>query len=150
MHPKNKPLSPVGVLMREVADGHPEAALRDAWRRAAGERIAQRSQPTSLRDGVLRVRVATPVWAQELSLLERSLRARLVEHGVRARSLRFFVGKLEQRQVAPTTAKTVPPAVSKAELPAALKDRLAAVDDPELRAAIAEAAGWWHGRRESK
>lgn len=37
------------------------------WEEIVGPRIAEHAQPTSLRQGVLRVRVSSPTWATELT-----------------------------------------------------------------------------------
>jgi len=109
------------------------------WRDAVGARIADRADPIGLRDGVLLLRVASSVWAHELSLLAETLCARLRERGVEATQLRFRVAEapLQGRAPEPRSTKTVPAVRA---LPQELADALRSLDDAELRAAIARAA----------
>jgi hypothetical protein len=79
------------------------------------------------------------VWAHELSLLSEVVCSRLQERGIAVRELRFHVGALPtvdrppERRVA-----RVVPAVH--EIPPALARAVSAIDDPDLRIAIADAA----------
>jgi hypothetical protein len=98
------------------------------WRDAVGARIAERARPVALSDGILVLRVPTSVWAHELSLLADEVCARLSERGVAARALRFHVGAIPSVE---RPAAGVPHEVARV---------LAAVQDPGLRAAIADAA----------
>jgi predicted nucleic acid-binding Zn ribbon protein len=113
------------------------------WQSIVGPRLSERAQPESLSDGVLSVRVPSSTWAQELSFLSHVILERLRQGGHAVSKLRFRVS-------APATRpKNEPPPerVVKAPLPAALVQRLAAIDDPELRQAIAEAAALSLGRQ---
>jgi hypothetical protein len=109
------------------------------WRRAIGERIAARSQPEQLRDGVLTLRVASSVWAQELSLLSSTIIERLAPLGFAVRSIRCKVGGLDAGPLprAKAPARANPPPV---ELPADLAEELAQIGDADLRATIESAA----------
>lgn len=109
------------------------------WREAVGARIAERAYPVSLEDGVLLLRVATSVWANELWLLADEVTARLRERGVDARELRFRVGAMPPIDRPPERriARTVP-AVKK--VPEEVARVLAEVSDPALRQAIESAA----------
>jgi len=134
--------TPLGALLataRDTAAAAGGAHVKpDTWRKVVGARISARTAPGRLRAGVLTVRVATAVWAQELSLLSSDIVARLREAGVPADSLRFRVAPLaapERKQPRPAP----PPPV---KLPYELRERLAKIDDPELRAAVTEAAAW--------
>jgi hypothetical protein len=132
--------SPLGVLLEGARDASARAGGvvidRVTWQRVVGTRIASRTEPGRLRSGVLTVHVATPAWAQELSFFTAEMLARLKGLGLGVSSLRF--------QVRPVTAnllrRATAPALPRAELPAAVVERLAHVKDPALRAAIAEAA----------
>ncbi len=109
------------------------------WVYAVGPRVAERTRPVSLEGGVLVVRVATSVWANELSLLADSILPRLERAGVNARELRFRVGAIDPPPLQAETraARKVPPP---APLPPELVSLLAGVADPELKEAIALAA----------
>ncbi len=52
------------------------AALWSRWREIVGLEIAQHAEPTSLRQGVLRVRAESPVWATELGYLSDEIKQR--------------------------------------------------------------------------
>ena len=110
----------------------------ETWQRLMGPRIAQRARPGAVHNGVLTVRVASAVWAQELSLLSDDILQRLRKAGLELRALRFQVtdidGAKEERALA---ARSVEPLA----IPPELAERLAGFDDPELRDAIARAAG---------
>lgn len=45
------------------------ARLWSSWTEIVGTAIAQHAEPTSLRDGVLRIRTESPAWATEISYL---------------------------------------------------------------------------------
>lgn len=74
---------PVGELLGSVAPQLGLGAAAEAgriwkvWPEVAGAAIAAHAEPTSLRDGVLRVRVDQPAWATELGYLAPELAARL-------------------------------------------------------------------------
>src|SRR5690606_39709272 len=97
-------------------------------------RLAQKTHPERIVDGVLTVRVPSSTWAQELSLLSEVVLERLAVAGHHLQKLRFHVGGGRPVPEAPLTL------VRRAALPAALATSLARVEDPEFRQAIAEAA----------
>jgi hypothetical protein len=109
------------------------------WREAVGGRIADRARPVELVRGLLRVRVATSVWASELSLLSEPIVARLREKGVPVTSLRFHVGPVERFGGPPDPRQTraVPASVP---LPREVEDALLTLRDDDLREQIAGAA----------
>ena len=49
------------------------------WPEIVGEDIAQHAEPTSLRDGVLRVRADSPAWTTEIGYLADEIRTRVNE-----------------------------------------------------------------------
>ena len=53
------------------------ARVQGVWRGAAGEAVAAEAEPVSERAGVVTVRCASAVWAQELELLSGDLIERL-------------------------------------------------------------------------
>jgi hypothetical protein len=112
---------------------------RRVWREAVGPRVASRAEPAELDRGVLTIRVATSVWANELSLLSTTLLARLQELGAPVSTLRFRVGPMQEppRPVEPRPTRAVPPP---APLPTHLADMIAEVPDDDLRGGIALAA----------
>jgi hypothetical protein len=108
------------------------------WAAAVGARIAERTRPVAIEGGVLVVRAATSVWANELSLLSEALLARLHRAGIAVKALRFRVGTIEPPERAPAlrTAKVPRPI----ELEPQMARMIARVKDDELRDAITDAA----------
>jgi hypothetical protein len=110
-----------------------------AWRAAVGPRIADRARPIELERDVLIVKVATSVWANELSMLAPQLISKLLEGGFTVKSLRFRVGPLDVIEGIPQRRnyRQIPPP---AELAPELKASLARVEDDDLRSLIERAA----------
>lgn len=113
------------------------------WQNAVGEKLAQRTHPERIADGVLTVRVPSSTWAQELSLLSQVVLDRLKAGGHSIQRLRFHVSPSPPQPEIPVTT------VRRAELPAGLQRSIAQVADPELRGLIAEAAAYSLGRKPS-
>ena len=129
---------------RVVSAQHGKVAIdRDTWRRLLGDRVARRTEPGALSGGVLTIYVASAPWAQELSLLSNELLERLKPLQLRIASLRFRVR--QQIQASPG-GRLKPRPAARAALPAELAARVRAVEDPELRQVIADAAELWLGR----
>ncbi|WP_305044176.1 DUF721 domain-containing protein [Geoalkalibacter sp.] len=106
------------------------------WKQAVGPQVAAQTQPLRIRDGILEVRVAHPVWMQQLQLLKPRILARLAEHlGPDAiRDLYLRQGRVE----APASgAQSAAPSWKTIRLNAEDEQRiaaaLAAVVDAELR-----------------
>jgi predicted nucleic acid-binding Zn ribbon protein len=75
-----------------------QAGVIDAWPELVGPQIAAVTAPESVtQDGVLRVRVATAAWANELSLMTPRILARL-NHGRqgRVKEIRWVPGPLDR------------------------------------------------------
>lgn len=115
---------------------------RDSWRRLLGDRVARRTEPGALAGGVLTIFVASAPWAQELSLLSRELIERLKPLNLRIMSLRFRV----RPQIQGPAAQPRRRAAARAPLPSDLSERVASVQDAELRQLITEAAELSLGR----
>lgn len=112
--------------------------MRD-WKLAVGPRIADRAHPVQLERGVLSVKVATSVWANELQMLAPEIVARLRVRGYAVDSLRFRIGQLDTPDRPPERRayRKVPPP---APLGAELRASIAEVPDDALRAVIERAA----------
>lgn len=110
-----------------------------AWAQALGPRIADRTRPLSLENGLLTMRVATSTWATELAMLKPWLIDRLRNAGFAVSDIRFRVGVIEAAPRPPErrTSRAVPPP---AALPRELAEQLSEIEDPELREAVALAA----------
>lgn len=88
-----------------IGDSKATAIVWAKWAEIVGAAVAGNAEPTSLRDGVLRVRATTPTWATELTYLGGEIRARanaLVGREV-VREVRVWTGP---GRVAPATAAT--------------------------------------------
>lgn len=133
----------IGALLRTSAVGRVSVVDRGLWQQAVGERVAQRTEAGKLRDGTLEVRVASPVWGQELSLLAPAIAERLRAMGAPVRRLRFHVGSVEPSQDVCVRTTRAP---ERAELPPDLIARLERIEDATLRETIAEAAAYCLGR----
>ncbi len=114
------------------------AITSQAWLAVVGARIAERTRPGRARDGILFVETASSSWAAELSFLSSDILEKLRKHGYVFNQLRFLPGSQGPK------AKPEPPRVvlRPAELPQELELKLELVEDPKLRAVIAEAAGY--------
>ena len=53
------------------------AALWSKWKDIVGESVARHAAPSSLRDGILRVRVDSSTWATEIGYLASEIRSRV-------------------------------------------------------------------------
>jgi hypothetical protein len=120
------------------------AVDRETWRRLVGDRVARRTEPGGLSGGVLTIYVASAPWAQELSLLSGELLERLKPLRLEISSVRFRV----RQQISALSWQTRRKPSARAALPDELSDRIADVDDPELKQAIVDAAELWLGRIE--
>lgn len=148
-----RPLGP--TALGDVLDGTRKVTLRRSraaidrvtWRYAVGRRIAERTQVGALHKDELTVYVASAAWAQELSLLTQEILERLRGLGIVVAKVRFRVQSDLARSKAPAPSTPVP---VPRELPAELHARLAKIGDPELRSAIADAAGLALARLEQK
>ncbi|MEP7124373.1 MAG: DUF721 domain-containing protein [Byssovorax sp.] len=119
-------------------------AFRD-WEAAVGTRIASRARPIKLDRGVLLVLTASSTWAQELALLSEAIITALRGRGVAVESLRFRVGQVDAPD-RPPSREEVRVSPAPVPLPNAVALQIAQVEDPELRAILANAAaknlGW--------
>ncbi|HEV8246543.1 MAG TPA: DUF721 domain-containing protein [Polyangiaceae bacterium] len=139
---KSRAPTPLGVLVDPAREAFAKQAGvvidGETWRRAVGDRIASRAEPGWLKGSVLTVVAASATWAQELSLLSEDIKQRLAAHGLTLRAIRFIVRDGAGYQ---GEAKR-PRRVAREALPPELREQLRKVSDPELAAAIAEAAGF--------
>ncbi len=139
--PDRFPPSKLSSLLKGVEEAHPGGKLRRLWREVVGTRVAARTEAGWLKGDVLTVKVASPVWAQELALLSETILSRLNAAGVHARQLRFRVVDLGRpTRSAKATAHRPTPSAPRAPLPGELLRHLQSVEDPELRARIQDAA----------
>lgn len=111
---------------------------REEWRGIVGARIASRTRVGRLQKGVLTIQVASSAWSSELSFLKADILRKLQGAGHDIVNLRFVVDKWDApSEKRHPLVRHLPTPVA---LPAELEARLKRVDDPNLRAAIADAA----------
>lgn len=140
--PKSE-LKPLGALLESArlatvkAGGCSLTALE--WGRAMGPRIAARSTPEQLRDGVLTLRVASAVWSQELSLLSHEIIQKLVTLGYQVQKIRCQVGPLPTGGLPKKPSRSARP-LPDVPLPTELLATLSTIGDDELRQAVQAAA----------
>jgi predicted nucleic acid-binding Zn ribbon protein len=77
-----------------------QAGIIEEWAELVGPQIARVTEPDSITpDGVLRVRVATAAWANELSLMSPRILARLnAGRSGRVKQIRWVPGPLDGTQ----------------------------------------------------
>lgn len=124
----------LGVLLERAyprSEDWPIIRVFGMWMRALPKRVVENARPVRLERGTLWVHVTSPVWAQELSFLERDLLEKLkrVPGAAAVRTIRFRVGPLPE--VKPLEDPTGPGPSPRARA----RKR---VPDPELDAALAD------------
>ncbi len=73
----------IGDAIRELVSalGYKERLVEQGaitnWEKAVGERIAEQAVPRSIRNGILKVKVKSPAWRQELMFIKEEIRGRL-------------------------------------------------------------------------
>jgi hypothetical protein len=125
-----------------MEDTRATGAIWTRWADVVGPSIATNAEPTSLRNGVLRVRATSPAWATELTYLATEILHRANEVAGRevVREVRVWTG--------PGPVKPATPPTSGGALDGGLADDTR--DDPEdLPTAFARARDAW-ARRASK
>lgn len=117
------------------------AMTHDEWRAIVGPRIAGRTRVGKNYRGLLTIKVASSAWCNELSFLKDELIGKLTRAGHDVRDLRFRVDPGEQRpRSRRPSRRPAPEKATVSRLSPELEAKLAQVEDPNLRAAIAEAA----------
>lgn len=124
-----------------------EQKILHSWDKAVGDAIAERTQPVSVKNRVLQVKVTNSVWMQELQFMKNLIIQRLQE-GIGEnllKDLRFFIGEIEPPAMRDKREKKKEGgringqslALSEAE-----KERigraLSAIKDPEMREILGE------------
>lgn len=137
----------LGLLLERAyprSEDWPIIRVYGVWMRTLPKRVVQNALPVRLERGTLWVHVTSPVWAQELSFLERDLLEKLkrVPGAAVVRTIRFRVGPLpEVRPLEdPTGPGPAPRARARKRVPDLVLDAaLSRVGDPDLREAVERA-----------
>jgi hypothetical protein len=141
----HQPLRLHDVLASWLRRQKPDAELRQyeiwtRWAELVGERLAARTQPHSLREGVLSVLVASSAWLNELSFMRGDLVRRINEviGASTVTAIRLFSGPVRALPRFVKVEPVQPP--PEVELPpeyiAEVEHEMASVEDPTLREAI--------------
>lgn len=139
---KNSGFQPVKELVAQLAASlveHPNSKaqiLQRDWRRLTGEQIASHSEPVHLIDGLLTIRVDSPVWSMQLSHMKPALLDTMKKKVSNIRDIRFVQGALRSsvKKTAQRMAPPLPPPLPDEQEKAA--QLVARVEDPDLRAAL--------------
>ncbi|MDP3276792.1 MAG: DUF721 domain-containing protein [Deltaproteobacteria bacterium] len=115
-----------------------------AWEQAVGPQVARCARPVALRDGVLVVHVAHPVWLQELTPIRAILLAKVQKLAGAAvvRELRLKVGILPRAEQARAVVEA-PKAELRAPIPYELARCIRAVPSSGLRSVLLRVAAKW-------
>jgi hypothetical protein len=125
-----------------VPDAGQLAAVARVWEEAVGPAVARSAWPQRIaRDGTLHVATISATWANELSLLQDEVGAKLVAAlGDDApATLRFAVGLVPEPPADESKPAPTPPIPEPADVELAT-EIASAIDDPELRDAVRRAA----------
>lgn len=123
-----------GGLPPKLACRLPGPGLLRAWRRVAGQTVAQRAWPVCLEpDGALVLAVSGTLWRQELALRLPELLASLAQEGQPCPGLKLVLARTPPPP--PPPAPEPPPLTPQDH--EAIGQALAGVADPELRQALA-------------
>lgn len=133
------PPAPVAQVLaefqRSASHKAGSALTPDEWQHIVGPKIAARTRVGRLTRGTLTVHAASSAWCNELSLLATEIVVRLRQAGWAVDDLRVRVGTFSEAPPDPARRPA-----QRSELPGELQARLALIDDPVLRSAVAEAA----------
>jgi hypothetical protein len=126
-----------------AADASGMVAIVRAWPAAVGETVARNAWPARLaRDGTLLVHAASSTWAFELGRMAAEILERLhAEAGADAPpALRFAPGPIPEPAAEPEERRAPQPPEIAPEDRAGAAEIAAAIEDEELREAVARAA----------
>ena len=75
-----------------------EQEILNCWEQAVGEGVAEKTQPVSVKNRVLQVKVVNSVWMQELQFMKELIMQKLHQQTGNniLRDLRFFIGEIER------------------------------------------------------
>jgi len=131
----------VGRLLADTFQGTPlarclaEAGIWQAWDQVVGASIAAQARPSSMRDGILTVLVASAPWMQQLNFLKGEIRERLNSHlGANlVQDIYLKAGKPPRSSQTPQQPPIPDRPLSQDEL-TAISAIVGTIDDEELRA----------------
>ncbi len=123
-----------------------EQKIIENWSEIVGQSIAQNTEPSKLRGGVLYVKVRTPIWMQQLQFLKETIinkiNQKIKDAGLN--DLRFFIGQIELSSEGhfdktPRIVQEKPSGEGESCLmPEEIKAKIAEIRDPEIRKLLTE------------
>lgn len=115
-----------------------------AWEQAVGPQVARRARPVAMRDGVLYVNVAHPVWLQELQPMREALLHRIQKSSGSSvvKELRLKVGPLPKLEEAREVRESPRPD-ARAPIPYELARTIRTVPASGLRSVLLRVASKW-------
>lgn len=117
----------------QVKERVKEYGLWKEWNKLVGEQISKNCQPERLKDGILFLRVSSPVWAQQLHFMKNMIIEKvngfMGSNGIK--ELRFQVGKF--RATGERDRKPWKEASLDKEVLSRIDTMLSSLRDPELR-----------------
>lgn len=115
-----------------------------AWEQAVGPQVARRARPVAMRDGVLYVNVAHPVWLQELTPMRDALlhRVQKLAGATIVRELRLRVGPLPKVEEA-REIREEPKPEHRAPIPYEMARSIRNVPASGLRSVLLRVASKW-------
>ena len=146
MHKKRRP-EHIGSILKQLFqdqkwENNIEASLPLLrWQEIVGSQLAKQTQPESLKDGVLQVRVENSVWLNHLRFLGEELRQKLNQElpSLEIKELRFRQGTLDKVQSGPPSTDSHAASSSQRDaeprqpLSQEQQRLLDTISDPELR-----------------
>ncbi len=123
-----------------------EQKIIENWPEIVGQDIAQNTEASKVRGGVLYVKVSNPIWIQQLQFLKETIINKInwKIKDVGLNDLRFFVGQIELSSEGnfDKTLKIVQEKPSgegeSCLMPEEVKEKIAEIRDPEIRKLLTE------------
>lgn len=128
-------ISTIGEILGNlpVKERIKEYGLWKVWDKLAGDAVARHCQPDRLKDGILFLKVDSPVWMQQLQFMKYIIIDKVNEHmkSEAVKDIRFQIGKIGQ--VRKGNRKPWSDEPLSGELVFKIDSQLSSVKDPELR-----------------
>jgi hypothetical protein len=144
MAKKNPQLERVGEVLDQslkrldLAPRLDEYGVWPIWNEIVGKPIARNAQPEKIRNGTLFVKVTSPVWMQQLHFMKNMIADKLNQRLKQdiVKNIFFMVGRVDPAAAAATQESHGEEANVTSSEHQVNEQFLAAIDDPEIRAAF--------------
>lgn len=120
-----------------------EQKIIEDWKEIVGHDVAQNTEPSRLRGGVLYVKVSNPIWMQQLQFLKEVIIKKINQEikEVVVDDLRFFIGKIDSslKDYLLSTSKNREENIFLSEqeispfIPKEIAEKIAQIRDSEMR-----------------